>query len=131
MLDDFRSLNWLVTSPRYGLYTEWPWDEFPQDRPERFRRVYEADYDMWKAVRGLAYSCLGCGWNVNAMDQSKLRRDDFIERRKRYLEMVVAPLKEIHRRAYEERRARDAAKNELRKSQHGHSNNPRYRLFEP
>jgi hypothetical protein len=129
LIDDYRSLNWLVTVTFGQLHTEWPWTEFPQDWPESHRREYETDHDVWKAVRGLADIYVDCGWNVNAVDQSTFRREEFIERRKRYVETVVEPLEEIHRKAGDERRAKDAAQNELRKSLHGQSVNPAHRVF--
>jgi uncharacterized membrane protein YccC len=84
---------------------------------------------VWKAIRGLEDIYVDCGWNINTVDQSTFRRDQFIGRRKRYVETVVAPLEEIHRRASEERSAKDAARNELWKSLHGQSVNPAHRVF--
>jgi hypothetical protein len=129
LIDSFRSLNWLVTETSGSLHTDWPWTEFPQDWPESHRKEYETDHDVWKAVRGLADIYIDCGWDVNAVDQSAFRREEFIERRLQYVETVVAPLEEIHQRAYEERRASEAAQNELRKSLHGQSANPAYRVL--
>lgn len=129
LIDSFRNLNWLVTETSGSLHTDWPWTKFPQDWPESHRKEYETDHDVWKAVRGLADIYIGCGWDVSALDQSAFRREEFIERRMQYVETVVAPLEEIHQRAYEERRAREAAQNELRKSLHGQSANPAYRVL--
>ncbi|GAB7322535.1 hypothetical protein MBLNU13_g03458t2 [Cladosporium sp. NU13] len=129
LLDSFRSLNWLVTETSGWLHTDWPWTEFPRDWPESHRREYETDHDVWKAVRGLAHIYVDCGWDVNAVDQPAFRREEFIRRRKQYVETIVVPLEEIHQRAGEDRRAGDAAQNELRTSLHGQSVNPAYRIF--
>jgi hypothetical protein len=129
LIDGFRSLNWLVTETSGWLHTDWPWTEFPEDWPESHRKEYETDYDAWKAVRGLVDIYLENGWNVNAVDQSAFRREEFIGRRKQYMETIVVPLEEVHRKAGEDRRAKEAAQNELRKSLHGQSVNPAYRMF--
>ena len=129
LLDDFRSLSWLVTSPRYGLQTEWYWKEFPQEWPESFREGYEADYNVWKATRELASIYIDCGWQVNSVEQSKFRRGEFIKRRKHHLETVVHPLEEISGRVHRERRERENAENASWLSLYGQSVNPTSRVF--
>ena len=69
------------------------------------RKEYEIDHGVWKAVRGLVDVYLDCVRDVNAVDWSVSRREEFIGRRKRYVETVVVPSEAIHQRAGEERRA--------------------------
>lgn len=129
LIDDFRTLNWLVTGDWHGLQTEWPWDEFPEDWPESDRPGYEADYDVWKAIRGLRDIYLDCGWNIHTIEQSHFRRDEFVERKKRHMEDVVAPLDDMADRFWGEKRGRQNAGNMLWLSKYGQTVNPMHGIF--
>jgi hypothetical protein len=103
--------------------------EFPREWRESLREGYEADYNVWKAVRGLAEIYISCGWQVDTVEQPAFRRDEFVKRRKRHIETVVEPLEEIAHRTHDERREKEEAEEELWLSQYGQSINPAHRVF--
>jgi hypothetical protein len=131
MIDNFRSLKWLATGDRSGFLPKWPYIEWPSSgkHPERAHEKYQADYDLWKAMRGLKDVYLDCGWDVDAVEQSSFRRDELIERKKRYIEDVIGPLRKAEDRLQAEYDEQDAAEKaveeisgyQLRISQYGHS----------
>jgi hypothetical protein len=131
MIDNFRSLKWLATGDKYGFLPKWPYIELPLSgkHHERARKKYKADYDIWRGMRGLQDVYLDCGWNVDAVEQSTFRRKEFIEKKKRYMEDVVAPLRKAKDRLQAGHDEQDAAEkavedisgNQLRISQYGHS----------
>lgn len=99
--------------------------------------LYQAKYNVWKAMRGLKDIYLDCGWNVNTVNQDSFRRSEFIERRRRYLQDVIDPLREMQdrlqaeedfRREAEERK-RDAVGEQLLLSQYGHTLAPGHGVF--
>jgi NAD+--asparagine ADP-ribosyltransferase len=131
IIDNYRSLKWLATGERSSFLPRWPYIEWPSSgkHPERAHQRYQADYDIWKAMRGLKDVYLDCGWNVHAVEQSSFQRNEFIERKKRYIEDVVAPLRKAKNRSQAGYDRQDAAEkaveeisgNQLRISQYGHS----------
>lgn len=129
LIDNFRDLNWLVRGDWYGLVTGWPWDDFPKDWPEDDRPSYEADYAVWKAVRGLKDICIDCGWNVDTLEQNNFRRDEFLEKRKQHLEDIVAPLEDVANRVHGDLRGKRQAENALWMSKYGHTVNPLHGIF--
>ena len=52
----------------------------------------DQDYKIWQAEMHLKELYLECGWDVNAVEQSTFRRDEFLDKRRRYLQDVVQPL---------------------------------------
>jgi hypothetical protein len=130
IIDNYRSLKWLATGERSSFLPKWPYIEWPSSgkHPERAHKIYQADHDIWKAMRGLKDVYLDCGWNVHAVEQSSFRRDEFIEKKKRYMEDVVAPLRKAKDRLQAGHDRQDAAEkaveeisgNQLRISQYGH-----------
>lgn len=59
------------------------------------KKVWLAQYEVWKASRKLKDIYLECGWDVNSQDQEGYRRDEFLGKRNRYWEEVVQPLHEM------------------------------------
>lgn len=59
---------------------------------QNVRRVHRAGYDIWAAIRKIKGIYIDCGWNVDAVEQSQFRREEFIERRARHWTEVVEPL---------------------------------------
>ena len=129
VIDNFRNLNWLTIGDWRGIQTKWPWNDFPEDWPESDRPSYEADYDVWKAIRGLKDIYIDCGWNVDAIEQTNFRREEFIEKQKRHIEDVVWPLDDVADRIGSEMRAMRNAENMLWLSKYGQTVNPMHGIF--
>ncbi|KAM0698844.1 hypothetical protein Q7P36_000888 [Cladosporium allicinum] len=55
---------------------------------------HEAEFNLWKAMCGLADLYLECGWDVNAVAQTDFRRVEFVEKRTKYLSEIIGPLEE-------------------------------------
>lgn len=52
----------------------------------------DEDFKVWQAVMHLKDLFLECGWDVDAVEQTTFRRDEFLEKRRRYFLDVVKPL---------------------------------------
>lgn len=134
IIDNFRSLDWLAAGSLHSLEPEWRYMEMPGAGSQE---LYQAKYNVWKAIRGLKDIYLDYGWNVNAVDQNSFWRSEFIERRGRYVQDVVDPLRKMQdrlqaeedlRREAEERE-RDAAGEQPLLSQYGHTLAPGHGIF--
>jgi hypothetical protein len=90
LIDKFRKLQYIsrpsnVTEGEYQLVVD-EWDVFiPDDAPDRARELTEELHKKWQLSRGLEQVYLQCGWRPDQVDQSAFRRDEFIEKRRRYL----------------------------------------------
>lgn len=60
---------------------------------ENQRRLYRTSCEIWVAVRRIKEIYIDCGRNVDAVEQTEFRREEFIERRARHLAEVVEPLR--------------------------------------
>lgn len=90
LIDKFRSLQYIslpsnAKEGEYQLVVD-EWDVFvPDDAPDRARELTEELHRKWQHSRGLKDIYLQCGWRPEQIDQFSFRRDDLIERRRRYL----------------------------------------------
>lgn len=90
LIDKFRELRYIShpSNSREGEYqlVVDGWDVVvPDNAPERVRKLTEELYSQWQHSRGLRDIYLQCGWRPEQIEQSAFRRDEFIERRRRYL----------------------------------------------
>jgi hypothetical protein len=96
MIDNFRSLHYLGLPPSID-HNNSPYPEYGRNLPDWNdwdRPNYQAGYDVWEATRRLVDIYLDCGWDVDAVEQHRFRRAEFIARRERHLEDVVKPLQD-------------------------------------
>lgn len=90
----------LIYKYRRLHYTNWPsnakegeyqlvideWDVcVPDNAPDRARELTEELHRQWQHSRGLEKIYLECGWRPDQVDQNAFRRDEFLEKRRRYL----------------------------------------------
>lgn len=98
IIDKYRNLHYLGTPAgidhNHALFSESDGHP-PVDWGETDRRRWRSQYDVWAAVRKLKEVYLECGWDVNALEQTRFRRDEFLERRATYWEQVVEPLRRM------------------------------------
>lgn len=66
----------------------------PKDWGPADARLWEAQYAVWRAVRGIRDLYVECGWEVNrpVRGQGSFRRDEFLQKRQDYWRDVVEPL---------------------------------------
>lgn len=107
LIDKYRTLEYLGTPPFMELNNDL-FPEYgrtpPQDcADEGTRAQYRADYDVWEAKRKLKDLYVEFGWDVDAVEQREFRKEEFVERRERYLKDVVEPLEEEASRVGSER----------------------------
>lgn len=107
LINKYRTLEYLGTPPFMELNNDL-FPEYGRTPPEDFsdegaRAQYRADYDVWEAKRKLKDLYVECGWDVGAVEQAQFRREEFVERRERYLKEVVEPLEEEASRVGSER----------------------------
>ncbi|GAB7349046.1 hypothetical protein MBLNU459_g8012t1 [Dothideomycetes sp. NU459] len=96
MIEDYRRLNYIGGASigidfNYDFFSE-SGGEAPEDFSEREKRIWRAQYDVWAATRKIKDFYLECGWNVDTVEQSEFRREDFLEKRRHYLRDVLEPL---------------------------------------
>lgn len=80
----------------------------PKDWGPRDALVWEAQYAVWQAVRGIKDIYVECGWDVDksVREQGEFRRGEFLQKRAEYWKRVVEPLVEQEEEAGR-RRAED------------------------
>lgn len=90
VINKFRGLQY-ISHPSNAKEGEYQmvvdeWDVIvPDDVPDRVRELTEQLHRKWQYSRGLKDMYVECGWRPEQIDQSAFRRDEFIERRRRYL----------------------------------------------
>jgi hypothetical protein len=57
----------------------------PESSPDGARGIAQELQADWQLSRGLEEIYLECGWRTDRVDQSAFRREEFLERRRRYL----------------------------------------------
>lgn len=98
IIDKYRRLEYLGTPAgidhNHALFSE-SGGQPPEDWNARDRQRWQGQYDIWAAVRKLKEFYLECGWDVEAIEQTRFRRDEFLEKRRTHWEQVVEPLRRI------------------------------------
>lgn len=98
LIKDYRSLNYL-RGPYYMDFNHELFSESGGKPPKGWRgrdvRRWQASYDVWAAMRRLKDMYLECGWDVDTVEQTHFRRDEFLARRQIFWEDVVEPLLQI------------------------------------
>ncbi|KAI0174363.1 hypothetical protein BJ166DRAFT_146092 [Pestalotiopsis sp. NC0098] len=98
VIDKYQHLDYIVRLDGYVDFSSPLFSESggrpPKDWGPEDARVWEAQYAVWQAVRGIKDIYIDCGWDVDrpVMDQSKFKRDDFLRKRAEYWRDVVEPL---------------------------------------
>jgi hypothetical protein len=57
----------------------------PENCPDEVHEIAQELQADWQLSRGLEGIYLECGWRTDRVDQSAFRREEFLERRRRYL----------------------------------------------
>ncbi|KAK5741363.1 hypothetical protein LTR17_004070 [Elasticomyces elasticus] len=128
IVEDYRKLKHIGTGDRMD------WDDeetymsggiapIGQGYTARDALWYGAQYREYIAVHGLRDLYLECGWEVDAVNQTRFRRAEFVEKRQKYWEDVVevvmeqnridneeamAPIREASRLEYEARKLQES-----------------------
>jgi hypothetical protein len=89
-IDKYRGLEYVIKPPSESTGHELYLEEFqylrPYEGPEDRREESEAnDRKTLSIIRHLRDLYLCCGWNLNNVEQTTFRRDEFIERREEFL----------------------------------------------
>jgi len=90
LIDKYRGLHYTsrpsnAKEGEYQLIID-EWDVcVPDNAPVRARQLTEELHRRWQYSRGLEEIYLECGWRPDQVDQSAFRRDEFLEKRRRYL----------------------------------------------
>lgn len=92
LIDSFRSLR-RVAAPE-TTFVETDQNSGPTQPESGTSAQHEAEFNLWKAMCGLADLYLECGWDVNAVAQTDFRRVEFVEKRTKYLSEIIGPLEE-------------------------------------
>lgn len=74
---------------QYGREGPLDWNRMAS---ENVRRKYRASYEIWVAFHLVKGIYINCGWDVDATEQRKFRREEFVERRAKHWAEVVEPL---------------------------------------
>jgi hypothetical protein len=92
LIDSFRGLSRVAAPERTFVRTD------PAYGPEEWQfqtgAQYEAGNKVWKAMCGIADIYIECGWDANAVTQTRFRSSEFVGKRAKYLSEVVEPLEE-------------------------------------
>jgi hypothetical protein len=108
LINKFRSLDYINMPSWAGMDHELVYEEWAFPPPvrtdfrdeESFESEVQAQSDFM-AKRHLKDLYLECGWDVNAVSQIAFRRDEFLEKRKRYLDTIYKyQLEENERRRW-------------------------------
>jgi hypothetical protein len=92
LIDSFRSLR-RVAAPE-TTFVETDQNSGPTQPESGTSAQHKAEFNLWKAMCGLADLYLECGWDVNAVAQTDFRRVEFVEKRTKYLSEIIGPLEE-------------------------------------
>jgi hypothetical protein len=90
LIDKYRGLQYIIEPPSESTEHELYREEFeylrPYEGPEDRREESESiDSKTLSRLRYLKDLYLWCGWNLNTVEQAAFRRDEFIERREKFL----------------------------------------------
>jgi hypothetical protein len=90
LVDEYRGLRYVIKPPRgafgHELFLEEEVYLRPYDGPEDRREESEAmDREILAISRGIRELYVGCGWDVDSVEQGSFRRGEFIERREAFL----------------------------------------------
>ena len=106
LINKFRALDYINRPPWASTEHELVYEESAFPPPERADFRDESGFesqvrarDEFLAKRHLKDLYLECGWDVNAVEQTAFRRDEFLEKREQYLNTIYKDrLEEIRRR---------------------------------
>jgi hypothetical protein len=95
VIDMYRGLHYinrpLTGDSNFLLVTEQVGERPPDDPTGAQRQSFESSRKIWQAERGLEAIYLDCGWDVNAVEQTNFRRDEFLQKRHDHIKNVVEP----------------------------------------
>jgi hypothetical protein len=102
LINKFRRLEYLSRPPWAGTEHELIYEDSPFDPAllDRDSPRYEQNLmigNEWLALRHLKETYLECGWDVEAVVQTGFRREEFLEKRRRYLDVVYADRLDMYR----------------------------------
>ena len=106
LINKFRTLDYINRPPWASTEHELVYEESSFPPPERADFRDESGFESQVRARGeflakrhLKELYLECGWDVNAVEQITFRRDEFLEKRGKYLDTIYKDrLEEIRRR---------------------------------
>jgi hypothetical protein len=90
LIDKYRSLQYISrpTNAKEGefqLFVDECHIFAPENCPDEVHEIAQELQADWQLSRGLEGIYLECGWRTDRVDQSAFRREEFLERRRRYL----------------------------------------------
>jgi hypothetical protein len=96
VIDMHRGLHYinrpLTGDSNFLLVTEHLGVRLPDDPTDAQRQSFERSRNIWQAEYGLKAIYLDCGWDVNALEQTNFRRNEFLQKRKDYIKNIIKPL---------------------------------------
>jgi hypothetical protein len=90
LIDKYRGLQYISrpTNTKEGefqLFIDECYIFASENCPDEVREITQELQADWQLSRGLEEIYLECGWRIDRVDQSAFRREEFLEKRRRYL----------------------------------------------